>query len=268
LRKQGEILYTLEKGVIVMAYAIITGASRGLGAAAAKQLLEEGTNVISISRSENEQLRKLADNSSGEYIHYKCDLADHTEVESVFEGIASTVFGQEQREIYLINNAGMVDPIETAGKLDIDKTASSLNLNLLAPMIISNTFLQKAEDSDARLVIANVSSGAGSRPIQGWSVYCSTKAGVNMFTQTVAAELENRSSRHKVFAFSPGVMDTDMQSTIRSSSKSAFKDIDTFRKYKEEGMLRDADTVAGALVKVLKSETIENGKIYQINELL
>ncbi|RIW32762.1 (S)-benzoin forming benzil reductase [Bacillus salacetis] len=250
-----------------MVYAIITGASRGLGAAAAKQLLAEA-NVISVSRAENEDLRNLAENSDREYIHYTCDLADSSEVQSVFKKIADSVFKQEPDAIYLINNAGMVDPIETAGNLDEEKTAASVNVNLLAPMIISNIFLEKAEASDARLVIANVSSGAGSRPIQGWGVYCSTKAGINMFTQTAALELENRSSRHKIFAFSPGVMDTDMQSTIRSASKSAFNDIETFKKYKEEGMLRDADTVAGALIKVLRSETIENGKIYQINALL
>jgi benzil reductase ((S)-benzoin forming) len=251
-----------------MAYAIVTGASKGLGAAAARQLLSQGVNVISVSRSENEDLRKLAEENNGGYTHYTCDLSNSSDVQKVFTGIAGKVFGEEQETIYLINNAGMVDPIETAGKLDEEKTAAHVNLNLLAPMIISNIFLGKADDSDARLVIANVSSGAGSRPIQGWSVYCSTKAGVNMFTQTVALELENRNSKHNVFAFSPGIMDTEMQSTIRSSSKEAFKDVGTFKKYKEEGMLRDADTVAGALVKVLKSDHIENGKIYQINALL
>ncbi|WP_421382781.1 (S)-benzoin forming benzil reductase [Bacillus salacetis] len=251
-----------------MAYAIITGASKGLGAATAKQLLSEGVNIISVSRSENEELKKQAEVDNGKYQHYTCNLGSSSEVQSVFKEMADTVFGKEKEVVYLINNAGMVDPIETAGRLDAEGTEANVNVNLLAPMIISNLFLEKVENSDARLVIANVSSGAGSRPIQGWSVYCSTKAGINMFTQTVALELENRSSKHRVFAFSPGIMDTDMQSTIRSSSKSAFNDIETFKKYKEEGMLRDAETVAGALVKVLKSNDIENGKIYQINALL
>ncbi|WP_409252592.1 (S)-benzoin forming benzil reductase [Bacillus sp. SCS-153A] len=251
-----------------MAYAIITGASKGLGAAAAKQLLSEGLNIISVSRSENEELKNMAKTSNGDYTHFSCDLGNSSEVQTVFSDIAGTVFGNEQERVYLINNAGMVDPIETAGNLNGEKTAANVNVNLLAPMIISDIFLEKVQNSRAELIIANITSGAGSRPIHGWSVYCSTKAGINMFTQTVALELESRNSRHKVFAFSPGIMDTDMQSTIRSSSKSAFKDIDTFRKYKEEGMLRDTETVAGALVKVLKSNNIENGKIYQINALL
>lgn len=251
-----------------MAYAIITGASKGLGAATAKQLLSEGLNIITVSRSENEDLKKLSEGNSGDYTHYTCDLGNSSEVQTVFNDIAGKVFGQEQESVYLINNAGMVDPIETVGNLDGEKTAANVNVNLLAPMIICDIFLEKVQDSNANLIIANVTSGAGSRPIHGWSVYCSTKAGINMFTQTVALELENRNSRHKAFAFSPGIMDTEMQSTIRSSSKSAFNDIETFRKYKEEGMLRDAEMVADALVKVLKSDTIENGKIYQINALL
>lgn len=251
-----------------MNYAIVTGASKGLGAAAAKQLLADGLNVISVSRSANDELKELANTSQGEYNHFTCDLTNSSEVETVFSEIAGRVFFGNPENIYLINNAGMVDPIETAGNLDHMNTADNVNVNLLAPMIISNIFLEKAKSSTGRLVIANVSSGAGSRAIQGWSVYCSTKAGINMFTQTVALELENEKSRHKVFAFSPGIMDTDMQSTIRSSSKSAFQDVETFQKYKKEGMLRDADTVAGALVKVLRSDNIENGKIYQINALL
>ncbi|MGF2614232.1 (S)-benzoin forming benzil reductase [Rossellomorea vietnamensis] len=251
-----------------MTYAIITGASKGLGAAAAKQLLLEGLNVISVSRSENEALKETAEKESAKYTHYSCDLSSPSEVKGVFTEIAGMVFQESGEDVYLINNAGMVDPIETAGNLDEEITEKHVNVNFLSPMIISNMFLNKAEALDARLVIANVSSGAGSRPVHGWSVYCSTKAAINMFTQTTALELENQQSRHKVFAFSPGIMDTDMQSTIRSSSKSAFNDIDTFKNYKEEGKLRDAETVAGALVNVLKSDEIENGKIYQINDFL
>jgi benzil reductase ((S)-benzoin forming) len=258
----------MRKGVKAMNYAIITGASKGLGAAAAKQLLSGGLNVISVSRSENAELKKLAEENNAEYSHFVCDLADSSEVESVFADIAGRVVGDEPDNIYVVNNAGMVGPIETGGSLDGGKTAENVHVNLLAPILISNLFLEKVKGTKIRLVIANISSGAGSRAISGWSIYCSTKAGINMFTQTVALELEKENSRHRIFAFSPGIMDTDMQSTIRSSSKTAFNDVETFRKYKEEGMLRDAETVAGALVKVLRSDSIENGKIYQINALV
>ncbi|MGM0846765.1 MAG: (S)-benzoin forming benzil reductase [Bacillota bacterium] len=254
--------------MIVLAYAIITGASKGLGAAAAQQLLTEGLKVISVSRSENKELKEMAEKKNGSYLHYSCDLGNTSEVRTTFNAIAEVVFQEGEDNVYLINNAGMVNPIETAGSLDEEKIEANVNVNLLSPILISNIFLGKAEGIDSRLVIANVSSGAGSRPVHGWSIYCSTKAGINMFTQTTALELDERQSSHKIFAFSPGIMDTDMQSTIRSSSKSAFNDIDTFKKYKEEGKLRDAETVAAALIKVLVSSTIENGEIYQINDLL
>lgn len=85
---------------------------------------------------------------------------------------------------------------------------------------------------------------------------------------TAGLELESNGSSSKVIAFSPGIMDTDMQVTIRSSSEESFADVNTFRNYKESGSLRSPDTVAGALVKLVLAENLENGKIYKVNDLL
>lgn len=89
-----------------------------------------------------------------------------------------------------------------------------------------------------------------------------------MLTETVSLELSNKGSRHKVIAFSPGVMDTDMQGTIRSSSEEAFADVENFKRYKEQGMLRDTDTVAGVLVELVTEADVESGKLYHVNDLL
>lgn len=89
-----------------------------------------------------------------------------------------------------------------------------------------------------------------------------------MLTETVSLELSNKHSRHQVIAFSPGVMDTDMQGEIRSSSKEAFADVESFQRYKEEGMLRSTDTVASALLNLVTESDIESGKLYHVNDLL
>jgi benzil reductase ((S)-benzoin forming) len=250
-----------------MNYAIITGASRGLGASAAQELISKGIPVISVSRNENSALKQAAESAGISYTHYSCDLSSAQQVQSVFANICEEVF-QHAENVYVINNAGVIEPIEVAGELDAALVQRNIQVNLSAPILISNLFLQKAKETGSRVIIANVTSGAGERPIQGWSIYCSTKAAVNMFTMTAGLELENSGSSSKVIAFSPGIMDTDMQVTIRSSSEEAFADVDTFRNYKESGSLRSPDTVAGALVKLVLADHLDNGKIYNVNNLL
>lgn len=250
-----------------MKYAIVTGASRGLGASAARQFISEGIPVISVSRNENIDLKKAADQAGSGYSHYSCDLSSAQQVQSVFAQICEDVFNDAET-VYVINNAGVIEPIEVAGELDASLVQTNIQVNLTAPILISNLFLQKAKETGTRVIITNVTSGAAERPIQGWSIYCSTKAAVNMFTMTAGLELESNGSSSKVIAFSPGIMDTDMQVTIRSSSEESFADVNTFRNYKESGSLRSPDTVAGALVKLVLAENLENGKIYKVNDLL
>jgi benzil reductase ((S)-benzoin forming) len=141
-------------------------------------------------------------------------------------------------------------------------------VNLAAPVLICNLFLNKAEENGTMLYIANVTSGAAERPVHGWSMYCSTKAAINMFTQTAALELNNRRSPSKIIAYSPGIMDTGMQKTIRSSTQEAFIEVGKFREFKEKNMLKSPGEVGEALVRLLLDGELENGRVYHVNELL
>jgi benzil reductase ((S)-benzoin forming) len=250
-----------------MNYAIITGASRGLGASAAQQFISKGISVISVSRKENSDLKQAAEKAGSGYDHYNCDLSSAEQVQSVFAQICEELF-HNATTVYVINNAGVIEPIDVVGELDASLVQNNIQVNLTAPILISNLFLQKAKETGSKVIIANITSGAGERPIQGWSIYCSTKAAVNMFSMTAGLELENSGSNSKIIAFSPGLMDTDMQVTIRSSSEEAFSDVNTFRNYKESGNLRSPDAVAGALVKLVLADHLENGRIYKVNDLL
>ncbi|WP_449620389.1 (S)-benzoin forming benzil reductase [Robertmurraya sp. Marseille-Q9965] len=247
-----------------MKYTIITGASKGLGAAIATRLLDEEVGIFSVSRKENEELRKHAFAKNLFYEHFPCDLSDPKNIEATFSEVVEKLGGTD--ELWVFNNAGVVEPIETVGKLDTESVVQNLNVNLLAPILITNLLTQRL--TEAKITFVNVTSGAAERPIHGWSTYCSTKAAVNMFTQAGALEQETSNGKHIMIGFSPGIMDTDMQQTIRSSSKEAFHDIEKFKSYKEEGQLRSAEAVAKALVDLLFSGRVVNGEIYHINKLI
>ncbi|GLB59751.1 short-chain dehydrogenase [Cytobacillus sp. NCCP-133] len=248
-----------------MKLAIVTGASKGLGASIAKRMIKEGTGIISVSRTENPELTELAAEHEVFYGHYFCNLASSDEIESAFKEITALLQEKKTEALYVFNNASVISPIGTAGSLDHKALIQNVHVNLIAPFIISNILLSEALSD---MTIVNITSGAAERPIQGWSAYCSTKAGVNMFTETAALEQQTAGTRHKIIAYSPGVMDTDMQGTIRSSAKEDFHDLKKFQAFKEKGMLRDTDTVADALIDLLLEKEIENGKVYHVNDLI
>lgn len=248
-----------------MKFAIITGASKGLGASIAERMIREKIGVIAVSRTDNADLKEKALAGQVFYRHFSCNLASPEEVEDTFNQIISVINSKKPELIYAINNAGVIEPIGTVGSLGSHAIIQNVTVNLTAPMIIMNLLLHK---SAAKLRIANVSSGAAERPIQGWGAYCSTKAGLNMFTETAAAELKTAGAPHEIIAFSPGIMDTDMQGTIRSATKEAFNDLEKFKEYKASGMLRPAAAVGDALVNLLLGDKVESGKIYNVNELL
>jgi len=133
--------------------------------------------------------------------------------------------------------------------------------------VLTNLLLQRATENEVTLLCANVTSGAAERPVYGWSAYCSTKASINMYTKTVALEQDELKTGNKVIAFSPGIMDTAMQEKIRASSPEEFAEVDKFRDYKKNNILKDTDAVGGVLVDILTDETsVQNGKVYNVRD--
>ncbi|GEN85706.1 (S)-benzoin forming benzil reductase [Oceanobacillus sp. FSL W8-0428] len=252
-----------------METAIITGASKGLGAALAKLFLESGINVVGISRTDNTKLYAYAKENNADYNYVACDLSEKASIQKAMEGLDETLFKDNSvSKVYLINNAGLVDPIDRAENIEIDDLMRQVHVNTVAPMILTNHFLEKASENNVQLIAAIVTSGAAVKPKYGWSVYCSTKASMNMYTQTVALEQMEQETEHAIIAFSPGVMDTGMQKTIRASSEGAFKDVESFRALKENNQLKDADIIGGVLIDILMDEHLENGKIYDVREYI
>ncbi|WP_335871590.1 (S)-benzoin forming benzil reductase [Bacillus sp. 2205SS5-2] len=251
-----------------MKLAIITGASKGLGAALAFNLLEKNIGIVSISRTKNEELENFAKETSTFFQHYPCDLSQRDDTLQTMNKVISEIQQLNPDTLYLVNNAAMVGPVEKVGNISPIELEKSLHVNILAPMLIVNLLLPTFALTSTELIVVNVSSGAAYRPISGWSVYGPTKAALNLFTETASLEQEGVKNPATFIAFNPGIMDTDMQLEIRSSHKDSFKDVAKFQEYKEKNVLRTPTLVADKLASLLDEGKLETGKTYAINELL
>lgn len=250
-----------------MNYYIITGASKGLGEAIVKELIGKNNTIYYLSRSQNVKLEELAASQQMELIFEECDLSNIEQAQTVFTKILGSIDMQHANNITLINNAGMVNPIKNVGTIEKEEMISNVHLNLLTPMLLSEIFIKHMKNIPVQAVIANITSGAANRPISGWSAYCSTKAGLNMFTNTIGVEQVEGQGNVVAIGFSPGIMDTDMQETIRSANQDDFSSIDQFKEFHEKGMLRSPSFVAQIFVKLLSSP-IDNGRIYDVKQFL
>jgi len=243
-----------------MKYYIITGASKGLGEKLVDQILDMGHIVVGVSRS-GHMKHKAADR----YIELRVDLSNEDALKSLVTRALGYVDQSTAEGVYLINNAGGLDPIGAVGSLDPDEIFKSLTLNIAAPMVLSNAFIKETQALTCEKRILTLSSGAAKRPLHGWHCYCVGKAGVDMMTRSIG--LEQGEYGVRAIAFGPGVMDTDMQAQIRAQEVSDFKDVEMFRGLKSDGNLRKPEDVAAMLLKVLHDPNVESGLITDVKEL-
>lgn len=247
-----------------MKHFIITGSSRGLGESIVKQLFKANHHLHCISRNSNQMLVEIAKEENITINEYGFDLSKVEEIEELMDRIFFNIDLDKVEEITLVNNAGIIHPIKPIDRAGVNDIISNVQVNLLAPMILSKTFIKKTEMLKIKKYIINISSGAGKRPIPSWSIYCSSKAGLDLFSRTIAEEQRTVEHPVKVLSIAPGVVDTKMQDEIRSSNVEDFSSVEQFRRYKEEGSLFSADMVAEKIISVLYNDSIENGAVLDI----
>lgn len=226
-----------------MNYYYITGASSGIGKALAERILKEKDNkVIGMSRSHTIK--------HPNYLHLSVDLSKI----SVIRQFRYEKGLRNPERIVLVNNAGTLGDVRPVGKMNTNEMITAYNLNLVAPAVLMNQFMKTFGNKPCPKVIVNISSGAGKYPVDGWGLYCSTKAGIDLFSQVIDLEQKKHSSGHpfQVFAVSPGIVDTPMQDRIREMKEKDFSRVEEFRKYKKEGALIDPDRVAENLYEVMQ----------------
>lgn len=221
----------------------ITGASKGIGFELLKQLQVKGEKVIGIARTLPEDVEGFV-------------LADLAEVNQL-DGLISGLIDDNKASatsFTLINNAGVVDPIGLIGDVQSQDISKALDINLAAPMILSNAFISQLKDFEGTKRIVNISSGAGRNAYEGWGAYCTTKAGLDHFSRVVAVEQSNAQFPVKIVAIAPGIIDTGMQETIRASEADAFPLLDQFINYKEQGLLSSAMETAEKIITFMENE--------------
>ncbi|MFP7168713.1 (S)-benzoin forming benzil reductase [Terribacillus sp. 7520-G] len=249
-----------------MKTAVVTGASRGLGEAIAKRLMDKGMQVIGVARGNNEALASYEGGGDASYTYRFGDLQDTSASAKLFEEMAADIFPKADDTVYLINNAGVVGPIATADAYGLEELETHMAINLTSPILACSIFLKYAKKYEVPLVIVNVTSGAAERSVHGWSAYSTSKAGLNRYTETVALEEAEAGTGNIAIAYNPGIMDTDMQADIRSSEPEQFQDVQKFRDYVTNKSLRNPMFVAGVLADILTGEKIENGKRYAVKD--
>jgi benzil reductase ((S)-benzoin forming) len=204
--------------------------------------------VIGISR------QKTIDHPN--YSHFYVDLTDALAISDFKFDLHANA-----QKIYLINNAGALGFIKPVGRLKADTIIKNYTLNLIAPSVLTNAFIECYNTIDCEKVILNISSGAGKNPIDGWAVYCSSKAGLDMFSRVVDEEQKVRAknpmdSIHKgfrIFSIAPGIVNTEMQSGIRSAEREDFSRVEDFIAYKVNNELSEPAVVSEKYLKLMEN---------------
>ncbi len=220
--------------------AIVTGASRGIGSAAARRLAQAGASLMLTARGEEEVEAVAAEIRDGgtQAIAVPADVSDLEQVEEVVEA-AVEQFG---RVDVLLNNAAVVWPVDEVAESDAEEWAYAIHINLVGPFQMARGVLPLMLDQGYGRIL-NLSSGAATTPIPGMSAYCAAKAGLDMFTRTLALELSE--TNLTVNTLYPGHVDTEMQADIRSVDTSESRlDFEQWHEWHEQGALDDPAHIA------------------------
>lgn len=188
---------------------MITGASRGIGEAAARIFAKAGANVALVARS-NDRIAEIAGEIGPSAIAIPCDISRYWEVEAAVQGTLKTFGGLD----VLIGNAGILEPIVHLENADPDAWGHVIDVNLKG-VFNGVRAAMPVMLAAGRGTILNISSGAAHGPMEAWSAYCASKAGAAMVTRS--AHLEGGDRGLRVMGLSPGTVATQMQRDIKAS---------------------------------------------------
>ncbi len=238
---------------------IVTGTTRGLGAALAGQIAADAANQLVA-------LARAPDGAIPGGVRFEADLGDTASLAAACERVAGRLRGKSYEKAVLINNAGVVAPVAPLDEADAAQLERNLVVNFVAPMLLMRWFLRATAGVGLRRIV-NISSGAGRRPIYGWSAYCATKAALDMASRTVALECETRGMAVEVVSLAPGVIDTPMQAVVRAATERDFVDVERFRQMKAEGVLRPAADVARDILRLEAAGALRGEAIQDLRQI-
>nr|WP_217344754.1 SDR family oxidoreductase [Noviherbaspirillum sp. L7-7A]MBV0878934.1 SDR family oxidoreductase [Noviherbaspirillum sp. L7-7A] len=220
--------------------AVLTGHSRGLGAAIAAELAAQGISTLALSRNKGPAAQGLD--------QVELDLSDTAALAAWLAGDRLASFAAGAGTVLLINNAGMLQPVGPIAAQAPDEVARAISLNVAAPLMLAAAV---AALPAAERRVLHVSSGAGRNGYPGWAVYCAGKAALDNHARAAALDV---APGLRICSLAPGVIDTDMQAQIRASDLASFPLRERFEALKREGQLDSPADCARKLLRFLLSD--------------
>lgn len=237
---------------MTQALSIVTGTSRGLGAALAEQLLAPGATLVCIARHAHPTLAALAAQRGATLEQWTLDLADAPAAAVRVRDWLRAQDGERYDSATLVNNAAVLTTIAPHEEADFAEQSRALRVGLEAPVLLGAAFLGATRGwrarREGRCRLLNISSGLGRNAMASQANYCAVKAGMDHFTRAVALDQAHAPHPARVVSLAPGVIDTEMQVHLRGGAAERFPDRDRFVDLKSSGRL---DSPARAAAKVL-----------------
>jgi sepiapterin reductase len=238
---------------------IITGASKGFGREIAKNLahskLLSDSNLICLLGRDMAGLQETASlaKSTTKKVDFNLKECDYFQLRHdwTFDDILGHLEPQFTR-VFVFNNAGTLGKLDRISNLLSSDIVPAMFTNVIGPMCLSSAVLKKFPNS--QVFVINSSSLAAIQPFDTWSVYCSSKAAIEMFHRTIAIE----DPKIRVLNYAPGPMDTDMQAQIRKEMPQVELK-EAFVSMHNEGKLVDPAASAKKLLSIIEQNTFDNG---------
>lgn len=227
-----------------MRTVVLTGVNRGLGKALSEELCSKtfAKDIkIFISRRESSN---IISNDCIENI-----FIDLSEENIYFEKIK---LNHQSSQVVFINNAGVIEPISKVLDMPLNQIDISMNVNFKSPLGLAKYLACQTKKIGIEFLIINITTGATTKPTQGWLAYCASKAAVKIALDVL--EIEN--NHVKVIHFDPGVMDTDMQAIIRSSPKKNMPNVELFNEFKRNSKLKSTTDIAKIISNLIKKSSL------------
>lgn len=241
---------------------IITGSSRGLGLAMCRQLLAQGHFVLAIARQRTE----LPVPAGGELLAWPLDLSDPLSAATRLEEWLTASGAARWGSATLINNAGVVSQPAPLSAGSAAELSNALRVGLEAPLLLTAAFLRATGEWALPRKVLLISSGLGRRAMAGSASYCAAKAGMDHMARAVALEEAGRANGARVVSLAPGVIDTDMQTQLRSADPVLFPERERFVGLKAAGQLDTPEQAATKVLKVLARADFGSQPVADVRE--
>lgn len=247
-------------------FALITGASKGIGRTLAVELskiLKVDATIILLARSEKGLLETKAEilkvNHEINVLTFPVDLSkpDSKQYTDIMCAAVNSLPEQSLENAVIFHNAGSIGLLDTTTNLtDLSYWRRYYDLNMFSVALLNSVFLDTMRSKSKNITVVNITSLCGSKPFNNMAMYGSGKAARNLFFKVLAEE----DTSINVLNYSPGPVDTDMVEEVISNIKDVCVK-SMFTGLKEHKTILKAEQTIAKLLEVLENNKYKSGDI-------